>query len=62
MTDDTATVEQTTAAMNRNARLVADLVAGLKETQQSNRAALQLVAGASQTYAQTLTLASAGKA
>ncbi len=62
VTDDTATVEQTTAAMNRNARLVADLVAGLKETQQSNRAALQLVAGASQTYAQTLTLASAGKA
>lgn len=41
---------------------VADLVAGLKEAQTSNKNALQVLAGAAQTYDQTLTLASAAKA
>jgi hypothetical protein len=60
--DDTANVQQSMQAMNRNARIVADLVAGLKNAQQSNKNALQVLAGAAQTYDQTLTLASAGKA
>jgi len=60
--DDTADVQQATVAMNRSARMVADLVAGLKEAQTSNKNALQVLAGAAQTYDQTLTLASAAKA
>ena len=60
--DDTADVQQATMAINRNARLVSDIVAGLKSAQQSNTNALQALAGASQTYGQTLTLASAAKA
>jgi hypothetical protein len=57
--DDAADVRMATQQMNRNARLVADLVAGLKDAQQSNKNALAALAGAAQTYGQTLTLAAA---
>jgi hypothetical protein len=60
--DDSANVQQTMTTMNRTARIVADLVAGLKDAQQSNKSSLQILSGAAQTYDQTLTLASAGKA
>jgi hypothetical protein len=60
--DDTANVQQTMQTMNRTARIVADLVTGLKSAQQSNKSSLEVLAGAAQTYNQTLTLASAGKA
>jgi hypothetical protein len=60
--DDSANVQQAVQAMNRNARIVADLVTGLKEAQSSNSKALQILTGAVQTYNQSLTLASAAKA
>ena len=60
--DDTADVQQAMQLINRDARLMNDLVAGLKDTQQSNRNALKILAGAAQTYNQSLTLAAAGKA
>ena len=61
--DDAADVQAAMALMNRNARLVSDLIDGLKDAQQSNKNALQVLAGAAQTYGQTLTLTgSAAKA
>ena len=59
--DDTADVQQTMQQINQNARLTADLVAGLKAAQDSNKHALQVLSSATQTYNQTLTLASAAK-
>jgi len=60
--DDTADVQQAMQAMNRNQRIATDLVTGLKNAQQSNKSALQVLAGAAQTYNQSLTVASTGKA
>lgn len=61
--DDAADVQQALNAMNQQSRLVNDLIAGLKSSQESNKNALQLIAGAAQTYGQTLTTAaSPGKA
>jgi hypothetical protein len=60
--NDAADVQAATVQLNRNARLLADLVAGMKDAQQSNKNSLQVLAGAAQTYNQTLTLASATKA
>jgi len=60
--DDTADVQQATVAMKRNARMIEDLVAGLQDAEQSNRTALTVLAGAAQTYGQTLTLTSSAKA
>jgi hypothetical protein len=60
--DDTANVQQAMAAITRNQRMVAVLIAGMKDAQQSNTSALQTLGGAVHTYNQTLTLASAGKA
>jgi hypothetical protein len=55
--DDTADVQQFTSMIARNNRMLGDLVEGMKNAQQSNRAALTVLAQASQTYGQTLTLA-----
>jgi hypothetical protein len=61
--DDAADVQEAVDAMNQQSRLVNDLIAGLKSSQESNKNALQLIAGAAQTYGQTLTTAaSLGKA
>jgi hypothetical protein len=60
--DDAANVQQASTAINRDTRMMNDLVTGLQASQKSNANALQVLAGASQTYAQTLVLASAGKA
>ena len=58
--DDTGAVQQAGAALTRNARIVSDIVTGLKDAQQSNKGALAALASAAQTYGQTLTLAAAG--
>jgi hypothetical protein len=60
--DDTADVQQAMQSIDRSTRIVNELVAGLQDTQTSNKDALKVLAGAAQTYNQTLTLASAGKA
>lgn len=60
--DDTADVQQATQLMNHATRLIGDLVAGLKAAQKSNENALRVIAGAVQTYNQSLTVASAAKA
>ena len=61
--DDAADVQAAMALMNKNARLVSDLIDGLKDAQQSNKNALQVLAKAAATYGQTLTLTgSAAKA
>jgi hypothetical protein len=61
--DDQADVQQALDMINQQSRTVDLVIAGLKSTQESNQKALELVAGAAQTYGQTLTtLASMGKA
>ena len=61
--DDAADVQEAVDAINQQSRLVNDLIAGLKSSQESNKNALELIAGAAQTYGQTLTTAaSLGKA
>jgi hypothetical protein len=59
--DDSADVQQALNALTQNARVTADLLNGLKATQQSNKNALQVLGEAAHTYDQTLTLASAAK-
>jgi hypothetical protein len=58
--DDAADVQQAINTMNQQSRLVNDLIDGLKSTQESNKNALQLIAGAAQTYGQTLAAAASG--
>jgi len=61
--DDAADVQQALNKMNEQGRLVSDLLASMKSYQESNKTALKLVAGAAQTYGQTLSsAASEGKA
>ena len=60
--DDTAAVQQAMQQITRDARMMSDLVAGLQDTQKSNKNALKILAGAAQTYNQSLTLEAAGKA
>ena len=61
--DDAADVQQALDGMNENGRLISDVVAGLKSSQESNQNALKIIAGAANVYDQTLTLAaSSGKA
>jgi hypothetical protein len=58
--DDAADVQHALNTMNQQSRIVNDLIAGLKSTEESNKNALQLVAGAARTYGQTLTAAASG--
>ncbi len=58
--DDAADVQQALHLMNQQGRMVNDLIAALKSSQESNKSALQLIAGAAHTYGQTLTTAASG--
>ena len=58
--NDAADVQQALNAIQKQSRMVNLLIAGLKDTEQSNKNALQLVAGAAQTYGQTLTTSASG--
>jgi hypothetical protein len=58
--DDAADVQQALNGIQRQSRIVSDLVADLKSTAESNQKALNLVSGAAQTYGQTLAVAGAG--
>ena len=58
--DDAADVQAALDGIQRKGRIVSDLVADLKTNAKSNQKALNLVAGAAQTYGQTLTAAGAG--
>jgi hypothetical protein len=58
--NDEADVQQCLNAINQQNRMVSELVSGLKNTEKSNQNALQIIAGAAQTYGQTLTTAASG--
>jgi hypothetical protein len=58
--NDAADVQQALNAIQKQSRMVNLLIAGLKDTEQSNKNALQLVAGAAHTYGQTLTTSASG--
>jgi hypothetical protein len=58
--DDGADVQQALNAINRQGRLVSEIVEGLKSSQQSNQNALKIIAGAAQTYGRTSALAASG--
>jgi hypothetical protein len=60
--NDAADVQQAVNEMSQESRMVDDVVAGLKNTEQSSQKAMQLVAGVAETYSQTMTLAASGRA
>jgi hypothetical protein len=61
--DAAADVQQALNSMNRESRLVDDIITGLQASQQSNKNALKLVAGVAHTYGETMSFAgSLGKA
>jgi hypothetical protein len=61
--DDAADVQQALDRMNQESRLISDVVAGLKTSQESNQNALKIIAGTANVYDQTIALeASSGKA
>jgi hypothetical protein len=58
--DAAADVEQALSQINRQSRLVSDVIDGLKSAQESNKNALRIVLGAAQTLAQTSAFAASG--
>jgi hypothetical protein len=57
---DAADVQQALNEINQQSRLMNEVIAGLKSSQESNKNALQIVAGAAQTYGQTSVIAASG--
>jgi hypothetical protein len=58
--DDAADVQQALNQINQQSRMMNEVIDGLKSAQESNKNALQLVAGAAQTYGQTSVIAASG--
>jgi hypothetical protein len=58
--DAAADVEQALNQINQQSRMVSEIVDGLKNAQDSNKNALQIIAGAAHTYGQTSAIAASG--
>jgi hypothetical protein len=58
--DASADVQQALNEINQQSRMVSEIIDGLKSAQESNKNALQIVAGAAHTFGQTSAIAASG--